>query len=597
MDAPNYSTYSINELEDALAHIDHDEYPERVSVILEEIALRQTLSNHRGISSNQTQTLGFQQEHEAGYQSKLQKAQQAASSYNEVPHPNWLIRFWKGQVSLPISYWVVGILISLGTLALSAFVEIKIDNASSRIELGIYMMLLYLVLVPVITWQSVGIIRSAIRHPHRGGSQGWSIVAIVMVAIGIIRFSIDFYQSGVPIITESISLIGADSTYPATQFRVLNDGTELELYGGIEIGSELLLLEALQQNENVSTIHLHSIGGRLIGALRLADIVKEYNLNTYVKTSCASACTIVYLAGKERLLGEDGVLQFHAPALGGKSLHDNTDLNGAFDGAYKDAGVPNWFAKKIRNTPNTELWAPSHKELLRAGIVSRIVDSSAYGFSGFGDENEINTQAVESGLLTHAYLVAMKDKDPDTYYRIVTINEEGLREGASINTIATEAQAVLEQRVTYYIAHGSDADIVDYWQVIIKQMQELQGQHPLACAAFVYPEEVPLEHHAGNEVQLSSEVRALELEALARLIANQQVSPSLYSDEESDDMITTLVTDMQDNSKAHFEVVVVPENFVDSPDIMCSAAIEIQQRFIDYEVQTAAKLLRTINAL
>ena len=29
---------------------------------------------------------------------------------------------------------------------------------------------------------------------------------------------------------------------------------------------------------------------------------------------------------------------------------------------------------------------------------------------------------------------------------------------------------------------------------------------------------------------------------------------------------------------------------------MCGAAIEIQQRFIDFEIQKAAKLLRTISA-
>ena len=589
MQAPDYSNYSLAELEDVLANIDKEQYPDRVSAVLKEIALRQPLTSKTETSQHQDSS---HPQNTANHDPLL-----AEDRYDdEALHANWLIRFWKGQVSLPISYWVVGILITLGALALSSFVELKIESASSRAELGIYMMLLYVVLTPVVIWQSVGVIRSAIRHPHRGGSAGWATMAIIMAVVGMINFTVDFYRSGVPIITESISLIGAESTYPPTKFRVLNNGTELELYGGIEIGSELLLLDVLKQNENITTIHLHSIGGRLIGATRLAAVVKEYGLNTFVKTSCSSACSIVYLAGKERLLGEDGVLQFHAPALGGKSMHDNTELSSAFDQAYKDADVPNWFAKKIRNTPNTELWAPSHKELLRAGIVSKVVDSSAYGFSGYEDESEINTQAVESGLLTHPYLVAMKDKDPDTYYRIVAINEEGLREGASINAIATRARAVFEARITHYIAHGSDADIVDYWLVMIKQMQELQGQYPLACAAFVYPEEVPLEHHAGNEAQLSSEVKALELEVLAKLIAHQQVSPSLYSDEESDDIITNLVKDMKDSSKAHFEVVAAPKDFLESPDIMCGAAIEIQQRFIDFEIQKAAKLLRTISA-
>ena len=75
-------------------------------------------------------------------------------------------------------------------------------------------------------------------------------------------------------------------------------------------------------------------------------------------------------------------------------------------------------------TPNEDLWIPDHNDLRKAKIITQVVNSAEYGFSGFGSDENISEEAIEQGLLTHNYMKAMKKFDSETYEKVIAINRQ-----------------------------------------------------------------------------------------------------------------------------------------------------------------------------
>ena len=577
---PNYEKYSLDELYDALSHIDKAAYPEREKRIQDNIKKRQ-------------QSACSQQLH-----TSIEPYVITPSPYqDEKQTSNWIAKYWKGQFSLPISYWLVGIAINLFILAFGALVENRIEHANSRLSLGVFMLSLYAVILPLITWQTVGIYRSANRHPYRGGSMLWANVAKAIIIISTIGYIINISTTGIPVLKESYSLITQHQEYPELHFRLLNNETELELYGGIEVGSEKQLEAQLDAHPNIKLLHLHSIGGRMLGAIRLAGIVKQRKLDTYVKERCASACTVVYLAGVNRLIGENGELAFHAAGIGGTSTHNNEALSSSLKTQYINAGVPQWFLEKVLATPNEDLWIPDHNDLRKAKIITQVVNSAEYGFSGFGSDENISEEAIEQGLLTHNYMKAMKKFDSETYEKVIAINRQVVKEGGTMNRVSVAINQLLQTRINHYLAHASDEAVLYYWQTIIAQMVALRTHSPLACASFAFPSDIPLQHHYGNEGTLPSALIEQELDAMADLIGSFSPKPALLSDEDKQNYINRVVKNMKQENADYFEVIQAPADYLSDPEILCLASISLNKHFVAFKPEVSSALLRTINTL
>jgi hypothetical protein len=60
-------------------------------------------------------------------------------------------------------------------------------------------------------------------------------------------------------------------------------------------------------------VKFNSPGGVVIVGVRIGDIIREYQIATYVSkgTFCASACAIAWLGGVKRFVSYDGAVGFH----------------------------------------------------------------------------------------------------------------------------------------------------------------------------------------------------------------------------------------------------------------------------------------------
>lgn len=88
---------------------------------------------------------------------------------------------------------------------------------------------------------------------------------------------------------------------------------------------ESYLREALRDNE-ITTLAVNSQGGNVYSGLLLSGVIFDKGINIYIPrgAECASACSFIFFAGKERVIdGRLGVHQFSTPS------NYRTDINSA----------------------------------------------------------------------------------------------------------------------------------------------------------------------------------------------------------------------------------------------------------------------------
>jgi hypothetical protein len=146
----------------------------------------------------------------------------------------------------------------------------------------------------------------------------------------------------------------------------------LRLSGEFQYGVSDALASALARDPSIRRLELDSPGGNSDQGLELGALVEKYSLSTFVRHRCSSACTFVFVAGRERVLTAGAKLGFHR----GRSpvwddvLTDDDKYNGHLISYLESRGVTASFAQKAFRVPNDDIWYPSVDELLAAGVVS-----------------------------------------------------------------------------------------------------------------------------------------------------------------------------------------------------------------------------------
>jgi hypothetical protein len=154
----------------------------------------------------------------------------------------------------------------------------------------------------------------------------------------------------------------------------LNGGTELEFTGGITFGAAKAFANFTDALQELKTVRLTSNGGRIFEAQLIAEEIKRRGLNTYVPTYCVSACTIVFLSGRDRLIDSKGRLGFHQPDFPGLDDQQRREMIEVEQGRLMSLGVSSAFAKKVNSTPPQSMWYPTIAELLVDHIATRTLE-------------------------------------------------------------------------------------------------------------------------------------------------------------------------------------------------------------------------------
>ena len=120
----------------------------------------------------------------------------------------------------------------------------------------------------------------------------------------------------------------------------------------------------------------------MLEAQKLAHAVRSRHLNTYVEDQCASACTYVFLAGKDRASTPNAQIGFHQPSFPGLDADAQRAATQDMLNVYRAAELPEAFIQRIAKTPPEDIWYPTRDELIAAHVITRVSLGGEAAISG-----------------------------------------------------------------------------------------------------------------------------------------------------------------------------------------------------------------------
>jgi len=155
---------------------------------------------------------------------------------------------------------------------------------------------------------------------------------------------------------------------PAWSLAYDSETRTLSLTGEYQYGVAAAFASALDTHPETRRIELAGPGGRQDEGLAIARAIEDRGLDTHVRSECASACTLAFVAGRARTVLRNASLGFHAVT---SPVH-TVNPNGNYDRYLAGRGVDEGFIRQATATPPKRLWYPSQTYLLEARVVTAI---------------------------------------------------------------------------------------------------------------------------------------------------------------------------------------------------------------------------------
>lgn len=152
--------------------------------------------------------------------------------------------------------------------------------------------------------------------------------------------------------------------------RILPSGEDIAVAGSFTDGLGEAFRAVLLRAPKARLVRLESTGGRFDIAIDLYIAIRLRGLDTAVQGTCASACTIAFMAGSRRHAGPAAKLGFHRAASPKEAAFPMVDY--MIRGLYLHAGMAESFAERALSTPHAGMWWPKLEEMRRAGVVTDI---------------------------------------------------------------------------------------------------------------------------------------------------------------------------------------------------------------------------------
>jgi hypothetical protein len=295
----------------------------------------------------------------------------------------YLARHWRGELSLPASFWINGVFIFfLFSVLVGPALKVALRGDYNPIIASALLASLLLVRILVCVWQIVGIWRAAINHAKLRGRRLWPFLTkLICLGVASLLLYVEAVVT-VPIFRSLADMINGDKALGPHIVRILPGGAEIEFVGTITWGGAGDLRKVLDDNPQIRVVHLNSPGGRLGEAETIRNLIRQRGLTTYTSGTCMSACTIAFLGGRERWIGEEARLGFHQGQIPGISWAMKDELIKGMGDVYRRTGISEAFISQILEASSGDIWYPKVAQLLQAGVISGVAALDQFAPSG-----------------------------------------------------------------------------------------------------------------------------------------------------------------------------------------------------------------------
>jgi hypothetical protein len=272
---------------------------------------------------------------------------------------NYFKDHWTGQLGFGLTLYIN--LLGLSFIGASVAIE---DWPLWAANLGVA------IIASVLLWQVVGGVRRARSEQvaQGKGSNSWMLYLGVIAAIAMMGFQIlDVVATRYFIEPRAKTIFGDDD------FSVRLKGDTIRLGGEVNYLMYQALLIILSEQPKVTTVSLESNGGIVFAGRSIGKMIKDRGLTTRVETYCYSVCTLVFAAGKKRVLAQGAEVGFHGYSFDMPYRFQTVDPKEEQkkDQAYLSGrGIDTGFLQRAFATDAKSLWKPTRAELYAAGFIT-----------------------------------------------------------------------------------------------------------------------------------------------------------------------------------------------------------------------------------
>ena len=231
-----------------------------------------------------------------------------------------------------------------------------------------------LVLAAIATWRSLALTQ------HRNViAENVKTLVRALILLTLFPAALSGFFFGIPYSGMVISEAVSRSAGPGWSITASDTGHEIRISGEIRPGLSDALKEVLEGAPGVERIVLESPGGSVREGIALAKLVEKYSLDTAVSTYCVSACTLIFVAGSERVVKSGAELGFHRcrSLLWFNAWLYDDEYNTELARYLQSKGVSKAFADKVISVSSGAVWYPSFDQLFAGGVITASSPSDA----------------------------------------------------------------------------------------------------------------------------------------------------------------------------------------------------------------------------
>lgn len=286
---------------------------------------------------------------------------------------SYFARHWRGELSLPRSYWLNNFLVAtpLAMLLTGLMSWISVKGDSLQVS-AIVVLVGFPLLLSLDVWCLVGAWRSASNYLRGQGSLLWGWLARISLVLGTLQLAASVMFGLLPSLGEYWQMARGIDPIGQARFTISPDGRSLMLSGviGMGDGERLRALLESEAARGLKRVELASPGGRVREAERMAAALKAHRQEARAVGACASACTLVFLAGSPRHLAPQGQLGFHRASTGTYNPVFEELANQQLAKTYRELGLPQPLIDKTLNTPSRGMWFAPREELQAYALIA-----------------------------------------------------------------------------------------------------------------------------------------------------------------------------------------------------------------------------------
>ncbi|MBV8503417.1 MAG: RDD family protein [Paucibacter sp.] len=424
--------------------------------------------------------------------------------------PETVLAHWRGDLPLPVSFWLNTVLILEPLLLLAAWLAVEINVAGDRLRLcSAALLLIWPLTLLVASWSLVGSWRSAVEHLRQRHGRSWPMAAQLMLAVLTTALLYSTALDFLPRVGGYLQLASGRDPLGRAEIALSDDRARVNVRGPIGMGDAARFLSVAAGANELRAVEIESSGGRMAEANRMADFIREKKLRVRVTGACDGACSLLFLAAERRQLMPGSAMGFSRDTAGIFSSLMSKVLAPGQSAQFRSYGAPQAILERMSATAPGQVWHPSRDELVDAELIERAPQTLDVALPAVGAAGALGELVetlrdnpgwywTEQG---HPGVIALAATRMDAARRDPTLSDE---------QVQSEGQAVISAllpEVLHNVRNDLRADYALIWR---KQLRAAREQGLNACVGV-------LSGDAAAKRKLPPEVVAEEASWLVRV--------------------------------------------------------------------------------